>query len=660
MYTVYTQMIRTVDSSEPDPPVVIYGQWLASTLNLTTQLALYTITKTTISKQTNGPGWLARYHGSRDELMRAMFPLHHWNGWEFKLAQNGFWLSRKNQLDFMAWIYTKLDMTSLDGFYQLTKPVITQHNGAGLLSTFGLSTIALVRDTYPNHIFHDWKFKSVPQGYWKNSTNRRHYMDWLGAHLNYKLPEDWYRISKTDFQENYGGGGFLDFHNNTPQRAVAEFFPELLPWKFTQITANYWKDETNCIQYVEWLFKTIGCSSLYNLTCKHFQDNGGGWMLKTKYKGSSVTCIMKCFPEKELYPWCFVQVPLNFWKDKKNKIKYLDWLFAELGFTHMDDWYSISIKTFNDHNGGGLMDIEKSYMKMLMDAYPTHNWYEWKFSRVPVSFWKETKNIIRYCDWLFSVLNFNRMDDWYQCSINDFCNHDGGGAIYAYKTYRNCLFAAYPKHTWCVWKFTNVTVGFWEDKNNRIRYLDWLFIELGFTHMDDWYGCIGSHFTDNHGGGLMTKTGTSPYRCISETYDTIVWDKSKFNNGKYSSVQIEWLDLISISTPDIVHAKHKGEFRIPKSRYSADGYSKSTNTIYEFDGDFWHGNPAIYDSAKMHPCAKKTFGRLYASTLTKRDFIVNSGYTHRFIWETDWIRFKSTIKLLQRRYRHSKRFPKKI
>ncbi len=31
-------------------------------------------------------------------------------------------------------------------------------------------------------------------------------MEWLGKHLGYKTPEDWYQIRRGDFLQNYGGG----------------------------------------------------------------------------------------------------------------------------------------------------------------------------------------------------------------------------------------------------------------------------------------------------------------------------------------------------------------------------------------------------------------------------------------------------------------------
>ena len=46
-----------------------------------------------------------------------------------------------------------------------------------------------------------------------------------------------------------------------------------------------------------------------------------------------------------------------------------------------------------------------------------------------------------------------------------------------------------------------------------------------------------------------------------------------------------------------------GEYYIPNSKYKADGYCKENNTIYEFLGDFWHGNPLIsrFSSQKINP-----------------------------------------------------------
>ena len=121
-----------------------------------------------------------------------------------------------------------------------------------------------------------------------------------------------------------------------------------------------------------------------------------------------------------------------------------------------------------------------------------------------------------------------------------------------------------------------------------------------------------------------------------------------------SKLQIQWLDFISkIRNITIQHGKNSEEFKISNTRFKADGYCKETNTIYEFHGDYWHGNPNIYN-----PCEKtyfgKTFGELYEKTLKREQQIKDIGFNLITIWESDWIKFNKCIRFLQRKFRNSK------
>lgn len=89
---------------------------------------------------------------------------------------------------------------------------------------------------------------------------------------------------------------------------------------------------------------------------------------------------------------------------------------------------------------------------------------------------------------------------------------------------------------------------------------------------------------------------------------------------------------------NIQHAGNGGEYRIPNTCMSADGYCSETNTIYEFDGDVFHGNPNIYGPTdKCHPFNKTTTAeQLYNDTLTKHNRLRNMGFTLVTIWESDF------------------------
>jgi hypothetical protein len=77
---------------------------------------------------------------------------------------------------------------------------------------------------------------------------------------------------------------------------------------------------------------------------------------------------------------------------------------------------------------------------------------------------------------------------------------------------------------------------------------------------------------------------------------------------------------------NIQHAENGGEYTIENSKYKVDGYCKELNTVYEFNGDLWHGNPLIYNGNDMNPVTKTTYKELYDKTIKKELFIKNLGY----------------------------------
>jgi hypothetical protein len=74
-----------------------------------------------------------------------------------------------------------------------------------------------------------------------------------------------------------------------------------------------------------------------------------------------------------------------------------------------------------------------------------------------------------------------------------------------------------------------------------------------------------------------------------------------------------------------------------------DGYDPKTNTVYEFLGDYWHGNPEKYDKLKVNKSTKKLFGELYENTFKMLNKVKCLGYNVKYIWEADWKRFKSGV-----------------
>jgi len=126
--------------------------------------------------------------------------------------------------------------------------------------------------------------------------------------------------------------------------------------------------------------------------------------------------------------------------------------------------------------------------------------------------------------------------------------------------------------------------------------------------------------------------------------------KCAFTN--YSKQQICWLNFISkFSNINIQHAENGGEYIFDNIK--ADGYCKENNTIYEYYGDFWHGNPKIYNQNSINKKNNKTFGELYQNTLKREKQITDLGFNLIKVWECDWIKVNKCIKILQRKCKKS-------
>ena len=100
-------------------------------------------------------------------------------------------------------------------------------------------------------------------------------------------------------------------------------------------------------------------------------------------------------------------------------------------------------------------------------------------------------------------------------------------------------------------------------------------------------------------------------------------------HGIISRSEMRWLDYLNIK-------ERQKNIKIDDNLFKVDGFDKKTNTIYEFYGDFWHGNPMIYSPNEMNTAVNKTFGELYQKTLNKEHILKNAGYNLITIWECDW------------------------
>jgi len=104
-----------------------------------------------------------------------------------------------------------------------------------------------------------------------------------------------------------------------------------------------------------------------------------------------------------------------------------------------------------------------------------------------------------------------------------------------------------------------------------------------------------------------------------------------------SKSEVLWLNALGV--PD--DKKHRQVYiKLPgmtgRQYMRADGFDPKTKTIYEYLGDFYHGNPKIFKPDDYNDKLKKTYGELYKEWLRKEKLIINAGYKLITIWGSDF------------------------
>jgi len=71
--------------------------------------------------------------------------------------------------------------------------------------------------------------------------------------------------------------------------------------------------------------------------------------------------------------------------------------------------------------------------------------------------------------------------------------------------------------------------------------------------------------------------------------------------------------------------------------YIVDGFNPISNTIYEYLGDYWHGNLSIYKAEDINKSNGESFGELNRKTFERVNKFLEAGYKVEYIWESDYI-----------------------
>ena len=79
---------------------------------------------------------------------------------------------------------------------------------------------------------------------------------------------------------------------------------------------------------------------------------------------------------------------------------------------------------------------------------------------------------------------------------------------------------------------------FWVQPQNQKKYFDWLMVQLGYKHMEDWYHLTTDDIHKHGGGGLPRGYFNSSLSLALETvYPQHKWELNQFVNQPHGHKQ---------------------------------------------------------------------------------------------------------------------------
>jgi len=209
----------------------------------------------------------------------------------------------------------------------------------------------------------------------------------------------------------------------------------------------------------------------------------------------------------------------------------MDWLGQRLGFTHLEDWYPVTLKHFTANRGTGLLHrFSDSPMAALKDYRPDHEWLEWRFRKVPGRFWQQRINRRRYLKWLGQQLGFRQQKDWYQLTRHHLEARHGRRLLSLFKSSPLAIMQdCFPQQQWLEWRFCQVPGRFWRNPRNRHRCMNWLGKQLRIRRLEDWYQVSPQQFRKCDGGGLLAWFEESPSAVLKDYRPHYPWLEWRFS-----------------------------------------------------------------------------------------------------------------------------------
>jgi hypothetical protein len=328
----------------------------------------------------------------------------------------------------------------------------------------------------------------------------------------------------------------------------------------------------------------------------------------------------------------------GFWNSFDNRNVFMQSLGRKLEYKVPEDWFNLTYKKLVTNGGRGIVRFYNSmHLAITSHVQELKNKMEWEFKEVRHGFWANKENRIKYMLWLANRLNWHNSEDWYKINQKIFYDNNGSGILQFFNSSPISVVKDFiTDYDFKEWLFTITSSGFWHKRENRLSYLKWLEIELGYNSCEDWYDVMLEDFLNNKGHAFIGHYNRRPILALVDLLPEYNWDTLRMKKNKIKAKQKRIYRIIKSMYSDAIWEYRSDNIRFKKSgrKMEFDIFIPSLNVAIEYQGlqhfmpmSNWGGESAFSsiqkrDKEKRQVCLEKEI-KLIEITCKDKNYTTN-------------------------------------
>ena len=340
------------------------------------------------------------------------------------------------------------------------------------------------------------QLKSFPgkaPSFWDNKENVLQFLEETKEQYNLKTFEDWNLLKQRQIRDMKGGNTILNKLTTYDLKCLGfpegkELFIKHKP-KPGKKPKGYWNFERNIINFLKEIkekYKLEIFEDWNSLTQKQIQSLDGGFALLNKHTIYELKCLG--FPEgKELF---IEEKPQGYWNRKENIQLFLKSIKEKFSLQTANDWNLITQKHIQSINGGATLLQNYTLYQLKCLGFPEgkHEFDE-PNSLKPSGYWDDKNNVLQFLKDIKEKFNLETFEDWDLLKQKQIQSVDGGFALLNKYTMYDLKCMGFPDGKFekpILPKPNYKPPGYWNDKQNRLEFLEQLKSKFNLKTPSDW------------------------------------------------------------------------------------------------------------------------------------------------------------------------------